>query len=98
MSTIEEQDNKDIEMAMIEIVNNHNGMKATELAVEIIEKLAKEGNIPSFDFVDVLENIVNKGLLVEVEYTIPSMDWRIKSFLLPAGSSVQVNNAEEFHN
>lgn len=60
------------------------GCKATEIfhCTELVfECLVLTRDLPA-----ILEEMVSEGKLVEVEYLLPNMNYRIKSFLLPAGT------------
>ena len=83
---------KDELKALIEeIVNSRNGIKATELAA--MPEVAKA--VGALDFPGALNDLVEEGRIVEVDYTVPDLPKRIKSFLLPVGSIVlSVKNAE----
>jgi hypothetical protein len=69
------------------------GCKAVNLACqeEIIELdfLSSGNSLP-----EMVEELIEEGRLVEVEYTLPQLSFRLKSFLLPPGTQVtQVRNA-----
>lgn len=67
------------------------GCKATELVVKLPEWTRKGMYDSPFDFVELIEEMVDEGTLVEVEYVLPNMQYRIKSFLLPAGTSIRTS-------
>jgi hypothetical protein len=80
---------------IVEEVTAMQGCKTLEL-------LARESLRDTFvnsssceSFVESVEELVEEGQLIEVEYTLPNM-WppRIKSFLLPVGTVVHVQIAE----
>lgn len=87
---------KDAVKKMIaEIVANIQGCKATELAVHVAQHVTNPTTRQqifdsNFDFPDLLQEMITEGMLVEVEYVLPSMNYRCKSFLLPAGTQVNV--------
>lgn len=60
------------------------GCKATQLSVE--EDLLEVWQYSS----GLIDELVQEGKLIEVTYSLPQMPYRLKSFLLPAGTSVQV--------
>lgn len=67
-------------------ITSLQGIKATQLAVEEEITLGlSEFNVPAL-----LEELVAEKRLIEIEYTLPDMDWRLKSFYLPVGSKVSV--------
>jgi len=53
-----------------------------------------------YDLEFVINELINENELVEVEYALPNMDYRIKSFILPGGTKVKVrvnkNNKDIF--
>lgn len=74
---------------ILERVEALQGVKAVALVSE--PEMAVIDDLPQK-----LEDLVKDGQLVEVEYVLPNMSWRAKSFYLPAGTKVRViNNAEE---
>lgn len=73
---------KDIDL-VVQTVINVNGCKATELPIHLKEKLLEIDSLT-----DAIQAAVNQGRLVEVEYVLPHQRYRVKSFLLPAGTEV----------
>lgn len=67
---------------IIEAVTNYQGLKLTELAS--LDELA------DIAVVDLVNELIKEGNLVEVEYVLPSMNYRVKSFILPKGTEVDV--------
>jgi hypothetical protein len=74
--------------AIVEAVTAKQGLKATELVVVLPTSML------IFDIPSMIEALVREGLLVEVEYVLPSMPQRAKSFLLPKGSTVDLTLSE----
>ena len=68
-------------------VNDNGGCKGVALITDILFETRAR-----VDPVELLEEIVNDGGLVEVEYELPGTD-RIKSFFLPAGTVVRVRGS-----
>lgn len=79
-------DEKDLEIVE-KIVNNRNGIKATELAALSDVRDVK-------DLVQTIECLVQNGRIVEVEYVLPNISYRIKSFLLPKGTQIQTRTGK----
>ena len=63
---------------ILQVVIGEQGCKAVSLVVQV-----RHANT-----LVVLSEMIGNGEIVEVEYTLPSMPDRLKSFLLPAGSTV----------
>jgi hypothetical protein len=74
---------------IVDYVNSKQGCKAMEL-VEIICMVDVQDS--TMDLSDAIKELVNEGKLVEVEYCLESMDYRVKSFLLPAGTTINKHN------
>ena len=77
------------------LVSMKQGIKAMELACdpEVLKILGDES------FHDVIEELITEKRIVEVEYVVPSIPYRLKSFYLPADSIVirirgQISNVE----
>lgn len=43
-----------------------------------------------FNVIDLIDEMVKAGDLVEVEYILPTMNYRVKSFLLPKGTKINM--------
>ncbi|MDD5008557.1 MAG: hypothetical protein PHC68_09215 [Syntrophorhabdaceae bacterium] len=72
------------------IVNGSTGIKLMELVSHelLVDYYTSEAG-ERYDFSDLVEELVSSGEIVEVEYCLPRSD-RIKSFLLPGKSKVNV--------
>lgn len=73
---------------IVSTIVERQGLKATELA-SVPDLVLSGWEVP-----ELVDELVRDGQLVEVEYVLPYMDWRVKSFLLPPGTKVGVNNHE----
>jgi len=67
--------------------NIGNGIKGVSLASNIAVQLNVMG-VSSTEYFKILDEMVEKGEIVEIEYTTPAMPDRIKSFYLPKGSKI----------
>jgi len=76
------------ESVLISIVNEHQGLKLTELVMHATVAISKLGYREP-DLVKVLNGLISEAKLLEIEYVLPDMDYRIKSFILPAGTKVK---------
>lgn len=63
------------------------GCKATELAKAVSKQLA--GNLTENEITEELNKLVAAHELIEIEYTLPEMPYRLKSFYLPIGTIVR---------
>jgi hypothetical protein len=60
------------------------GCKATELAA--VSEIAVACRTLGVSFNRVISDLVDEGNLIEIEYSVPNLPDRIKSFFLPSGS------------
>lgn len=72
---------------IVSTVTGRQGLKATEL-VAFLGGEANRAEFAQIDIVEIIERLVREGQIVEIEYMVPSVPGRVKSFLLPAGSQV----------
>lgn len=78
---------------IIKVVESVQGGKGPELVPVLIREFAASGlatdNIPIL-----LQELVDENKLVEVEYVLPSLDFRLKSIYLPKGTKARLVNAQ----
>lgn len=74
-----------IEAIILKAINDSTGIKATELILRVIRELMpKDLNVGEFE--ELLTSLVDKGEIVELEYTVPKLDYRVKSIYFPKGT------------
>lgn len=83
MTTGHLMNNEEIKNRLVEIVTEKQGCKATELCA--IKELIFGDCKP---LPELIEELVKEERILEIEYVLPSMNYRIKSFLLPAGTQI----------
>ncbi len=74
---------------IVKLVEDCQGLKATELPAKF--DLEMLGTLEVVDFPTVLAELLHERRIVEIEYTLPNMNYRVKSFILPAGTDVNVH-------
>lgn len=72
--------------ALLDKIVGLQGIKVTQLASEPEIVMGLQG----FDIPDLLDEMVQEGKIMEIEYVLPDMQWRCKSFYLPVGTKVRV--------
>lgn len=50
-------------------------------------------DLTDFNIVDLINNLIKENKIVEIEYIVPDMNYRIKSILLPANTKIIGTNA-----
>jgi len=79
---------------IVSTVERTQGCKATQVLCLVENEgdmilLARDYNV-----VELIAELVKERKLVEVEYILPAMNYRVKSFLLPALTKVMINSSE----
>lgn len=91
--TMNEEENHFMRKRIKEKVTEMNGCKLIELVADIdIVEYAYNNNV---NLVDEIFDMVKNGELVEVEYILPHLSYKIKSFILPSGTDVSLGNEQE---
>jgi hypothetical protein len=71
------------------MVNESNGLKATELLLKVVNKYPEMLNVlDGSEIAEVLEELVKEGEIVELEYVLPHMKYRVKSIYFPRGTEI----------
>lgn len=79
MSTLEED--------IIEKIEELGGCKTTELIASLAWK-------PGFcNIPNIIEKLVQEGRILEIEYVLPSQDYRIKHFVFPVGTELVIRKS-----
>lgn len=76
----------DVKKHILQIIIDKQGLKATELIAEMTV-----GIINNFDIPSIIDELVFENAIVEIEYIIPTINYRIKSYLLPSNTKISVN-------
>jgi len=75
-----------IKELIINCINEHTGIKGVDLVVDVC---SNEVNTEEYE--NALNELVMNGEIIEVEYTLPSMDYRVKSMYFPKETVVVVS-------
>jgi len=75
-----------------QMVNASTGIKAVELAVKISEDLYKYRSA----IIGILEELVKENEIVELEYVLPEMEYRVKSIYFPKGTKINKWGIKEY--
>jgi hypothetical protein len=78
---------------IVQIVGN--GIKAVDLATRLAVQLSENNiDVPYDVWTDGLVPLITSGELIEIEYVVPDVDYRIKSFLLPKGTQIYLKKKD----
>jgi hypothetical protein len=78
---------EEVKTFLVEKIVGLQGIKATELFS--LPEVAVD--LREFNIIDLMDELIGEGRIVEIEYALPEMNWRLKSFYLPAGTRVKIN-------
>ncbi len=76
----------DTKMTAVVLQAVSSGVKATELAVQLAQHASSEPE----RYLALVQQLIEDGEIVEIEYVLPDMPYRTKSFYLPKGAKVTV--------
>lgn len=80
-----------LKAAILDAVERSGGAKSTKLVADVV--LAIGGQTVDSDLADLLEELINAGEIVEVQYTLPDKPFYKHYFLLPKGSKIAMFKA-----
>lgn len=75
--------------AILISVNAQPGIKSVELVLRVMELIASHGGtFNAIEYFTLTEIMIASGELVELEYVLASMPYKIKSLYFPKGTSL----------
>jgi hypothetical protein len=80
--------------AILTTINTRNGVNGVDLVLKcmgIINPLTFSNK----DYIFILAELVASGEIVELEFILPSMDYRMKSIYFPKGTKLYVNSHDQ---
>jgi len=86
----------DLRKMITEVVEMNQGMKMIELITYLVVKLANDERMINSDVIlAIIENMEKKKELVVINYVLPQMNYRLKMFILPKGTQIDVPSIVE---
>jgi hypothetical protein len=79
----------EVENLIRDMVDNSQGLKGVELVTKV---MSNNLTINNNELMDTLFDMIERGEFVEIEYELPNMGYRTKSFIVPKGTKVNVIN------
>jgi len=79
--------------AILTAVNTRNGINGVDLVLDCMGLVS-----PWFDnkdYIFQLAELVSSGEIVELEFILPQMDYRLKSIYFPKGTKLYVNDNDK---
>lgn len=80
---------EEIKKFVVRIVEARQGIKGVELATKLAGEFFHY-NLEGTVITGILELLVEEGSILEIEYVLPQLEYRVKSFYLPKGSTVRI--------
>lgn len=74
--------------AILTTVNSHQGVKGVELVVNVMG-IINPLLFNHHEYAKTIQSLVDSGEIIELEYTVPQVDYRIKSLYFPRGTEFQ---------
>lgn len=75
---------------VVQIVEAAQGIKGAELSARLATEFL---DLQGEEILQHIFHMIENGELVEIEYELPAMRYRTKSFILPRGTTINVNKA-----
>lgn len=80
---------------VLEIVKENPGIKSAELAAKLtIKKGENNLKVEGSEIVKAIDDAAKEGLILEMEYILPSIPYRIKSVYFPADTKLMFKGKE----
>lgn len=82
---------------VISLVTAYQGLKATDLAMKVVERAHEEelpfpsSDITQEDYFNLVQELVETEMITEIEYILPEIQYKTKSFLLPKDTVVRIS-------
>lgn len=84
--------------AILTTVNTRQGINGVHLVLNVMS-IVGPMKLENDEYNQELEKLVESGEIVELEYVLPQMDYRIKSIYFPKGTIIHGQSKPEFsHN
>lgn len=75
---------------ILRMINSHQGIKGVDLALKVMSEI-NPSVFKVEEYWDALNSLIGSKEIVEVEYTLPQLSYRIKSIYFPKGTAVYGN-------
>lgn len=95
-----QQDTSEIPLreTILALINANSGLKAVELVCKVMG-VVNPLMFKNIEYQDTLEQLLKEGEIVELEYILPQLNYRVKSLYFPKGtkfgSQITVRNAKQ---
>lgn len=74
---------------ILHLVKAYQGMKGVDLSITAMGIIGP-AHFKSSEFLTTISELVKEGELIEIEFTFPGMEYRMKSFFLPKGTVIGI--------
>jgi len=75
--------NEQLSQRIIDLVRFHEGIKAVDLTVKLATEFL---DVNSVEILEAIMALVIRGDIIELQYTLPHMQYRVKSIYFPKGT------------
>ena len=74
---------------ILEVINESTGTRSNQFIVDVMSYIRDNNlEINTQNLVEEIDACINDGLIMEIDYTVPESNWRIRSLLLPKDSQL----------
>jgi len=73
---------------IVKLVEEKNGIKSVDLSMDLLDA-DKSFFLEVSQISNIIDDLVQEGKITALNYTVPSMDYRLKTILFPKGTRVE---------
>ena len=75
--------NEQLSQRIIDLITSQQGIKAVDLTVKLATEFL---DVTNSEIIDVIMKLLSSGDIIELQYTLPHMQYRVKSIYFPKGT------------
>jgi hypothetical protein len=78
---------EELRKAIVDCINQNHGIKAVKLAMNVMSVINPQ-RFHAEDYHKEIDSLVADGEIIELEYMVPEIEYRIKSIYFPKGTKI----------
>lgn len=82
-----------LQNAILLAIDSHQGLKGVDLVIKVMH-IVEPTKFTHDEFIAQLNYCVDKGLIVEIAYTLPILRYRCKNIYFPKGTKIRVKKMD----
>jgi predicted component of type VI protein secretion system len=74
---------------IVKLVEEKNGIKSVDLSMDLLDADKSLFLEVNSQISNIIDDLVQEGKITALNYTVPTMDYRLKTILFPKGTKVE---------